>query len=574
MENQEYSRAPFIGCVALVALLAASSAGAVPQDWEAAHQRSQQIELEHMLYRLVLAITGLGLIVAARWTRRREGQPRAEQARLVLLGLVAAVSFASYFNFFRFSHGEGFLGPDVYHYYMGSKYFSEVGHFELYNCTLAALIGGGVVSPEAPPPVRDQHSLEILSREATLAAAGRCRARMGDSRWVAFVHDVGWFHTRFGTRMWPLILRDHGYNPTPVWTMVGGLVSSHVDVDSRAFGWMTRADRGLVLAAMLAIAWAFGFEAAALALVVWGTGQLWSYSWVGDSFLRQLWFSTLVIGLCLLKKARPTAAGGLLAFTTLLRVFPGAFPLGYIASVALSAIRRRRLDPGSLRFVASAAAAVTTLLLISLLGNGMGVAGFHEFSEKMSSFAPQAAENKLGLSSLAWRLWFTASGQLLTDEAGKEFLLGDPGAIAWAGISVIEAVVVITTLYLFAKVLPRIQAWEAACLGLVIVPIFSSPANYYCSFFVVAVMLGQRSRLAYVYLAMGGVLWNVNGLLFYDQAQQYTGAALVSVLLPLLLMIEMLRMGDAPGGALREGHPLKDIPGQPGCAGATTSLTR
>ncbi|MBW2420411.1 MAG: hypothetical protein JRH19_17855 [Deltaproteobacteria bacterium] len=571
MKKQEQFRSVVFGVVLLTGLLAASAAGAVPQNWEAAHQRSQQIEIQHMIYRLGLAIAGLGLVVAARWTRGSCGNRRSEKLRLAILGLVAVASFASYFNFFRFTHGEGFLGPDVYHYYMGSKYFSELGHFELYNCTVAALMDGGVASPGRLPRVRDQRSLEILSPQATLATSQSCRGRMSKERWVAFLNDVGWFHSRFGTRMWPIILEDHGYNPTPIWTAVGGFFTSRIPADTGAFTLAILADRGLVLAAMAAIAWAFGIEAAALAMIVWGTGQLWSYTWVGDSLLRHLWFSTLVVGLCLAKKGKPMAAGALLAFATLLRVFPGAFLLAYVSHAALATYRKRSLDPAHLRLALGAAIATITIVTFSLLGNGMGMAGFSEFGEKMSAFAPQAAENKLGLSSLVWRVWFLATGQLVSNGVGKEFLVNTPGPLAWAGISVLEAIGVITALALFWKVLPRIQAWEAACLGLAIVPIFTSPANYYCSFFIVAVMLGQRSRRAYIYLAACAVLWIVNGLLFYGQARQYTGAALISVAMPLLLVAEMIRMGDEPSSALEADPAAVDAAPQHIRAGATAT---
>lgn len=184
------------------------------------------------------------------------------------------------------------------------------------------------------------------------------------------------------------------------------------------------------------------------------------------------------------------------------------------------------------------------ILALALVGNGLGLDGFREFSEKISAFAPQAAENKLGLSSFAWRIWFIATGELLSDETGAQFLAQAPGPLAWAAISLLEAVGVAAALFLLARVLPRIKPWEAACLGLAIIPLFSSPANYYCSFFIAAVMLGERSRRMHIILLSCAILWIANGLVLYVEPRQYTFASFVTVLLPLALLLEVHRTRD------------------------------
>ena len=56
---------------------------------------------------------------------------RIERVRVGLLMLLAVASLASYYGLFQPRYGAGFKDTDVYHYYMASKYFSEVGYFSI-----------------------------------------------------------------------------------------------------------------------------------------------------------------------------------------------------------------------------------------------------------------------------------------------------------------------------------------------------------------------------------------------------------------------------------------------------------
>ena len=77
--------------------------------------------------------------------RRRERKPllklRSDRTILAALGVVALLSLLSYYDFGRFHGGGRFVHyHDLYHYYMGSKYFPEVGYEGLYAATHRALV--------------------------------------------------------------------------------------------------------------------------------------------------------------------------------------------------------------------------------------------------------------------------------------------------------------------------------------------------------------------------------------------------------------------------------------------------
>jgi len=138
----------------------------------------------------------------------------------VLLSLLAASAFASYYDFFRVRHYGDFRVTDVYHYYMGSKYAHEVGYFDMYGAALAADDETGRLYHPRDGLVRDLRTLESVSVDDVLADRDRYRGRFSDERWQEWVGDVSFFKERLGPAAWNRILRDRGYNATPTWTMI------------------------------------------------------------------------------------------------------------------------------------------------------------------------------------------------------------------------------------------------------------------------------------------------------------------------------------------------------------------
>ncbi len=500
-----------------------------------------------MGWRLAIATAGLVLVaipmLSRRFSRKSSSSP-IERARVGLLLVLAVASVASYYDFFQSRPGAGFKGTDVFHYYMGSKYFSEVGYFDLYHCTILALTDSGVESRFELPKIRDQRTLRIHTPETALAAARQCRKQFSDDRWRAFAKDIDWFNEKFQADRWRILLFDHGYNPSPVWNAIGGAVTSRVSLRSAAFEWLIHADRFLMLGALALIVWAFGLEAAALSAVVWGTGQHWGHAWIGDSLLRNLWLFAVIAGLCSLKKRKEFLAGGMLALASLLRVFPAIFVLGFVVGCGAAAERKTDWKPAARRFALGVASAGLLLLLFAAMSSEWGATAFLEFYEKISVFTDKKSLNKLGLSSLVWRAIMMGTGHLTTGADGNVSLsLYAPGWLPFV-IRGIQLVIVVPALMLFWRAAGRSQAWESSALGFALIPLLSDPANYYFSFVICGVLLAtQRPRLQ-VYLLGSAVLWIANGLWFYRLPEEYLGAGIIAVLLPLAVLYEMSRAPD------------------------------
>ena len=144
------------------------------------------------------------------------------------------------------------------------------------------------------------------------------------------------------------MLLDHGYNPTPIWTLIGRPLTWLFPVEPSSLWILARLDLALVLILLAGIGWAFGFEAACIAAIVWGANPHTRHQWIGEAFLRNVWLSASMLGLCLLRKGWHRGAGALLTLSSLLRIFPALFVFGYIARVSCaSGFAAGRWSPAS-----------------------------------------------------------------------------------------------------------------------------------------------------------------------------------------------------------------------------------
>lgn len=534
---------------AAVAVEAARPAGAAREsafdDARRAHEQEQRrarlvqqrrehrfADYEYGVVRTVILALGLGVFVWGFWLREKPAG-RASRVRLALLVLLGIVAYCSYYQFFQLLHAKGFRTTDNYHYYVGSKYFAEVGYYGLYECSLRALEERGRRSIDPSLTARRLSDMQRRPMSEILEAGAACPARFSPERWAEFTRDVGYFVEGWPETRWESVWDDHGYHPSPVWSFVGRAVAEPMPTqDAWRMRLLSRVDRWFVAAGLIAIAWGFGLEAAALAALIWGTGHLWRYAFVGDAFLRHLWWTSAVIGICLLRRGGYAWSGSLLAFASLLRIFPGALPLGFLLGAARRMWERRSLPHGASVFVAGGAVATLGLVALAALTNGRGLSAFVEFAHKISLFAALPAANKMGLGVLSQ--WLVGPGTL----AASLFVLGMRIVFVW----------------LFWRALAHARDWESAALGIALIPILTDPTNYYYSFAVLSVVLAVRRPRIGLWGVACALLWNLNGLINYRTYEEYAYASAIAVLFAFALVLEMARPAVESGAAQIETH--------------------
>ena len=332
-----------------------------------------------------MALSALGLLLTLYWAwARRSGRDGVDSSwmrpwRLVCL---LAIIFGS-FNYYNFNKqwAEGFDDyTDITYYYLNSKYFEELGYTNLYEAMLVADLEG---PRRVAPKIRTIRSLVTYEEEpaaVALAEGPDVREAFTPERWEAFKHDTDWFLrnriAEHGIRgLQKNFFVDHGYNPPPTWTLLGGTFSSLVPVEK--VKWITSLDLVLILAMFLLIARSFGVHVALL-VGVWYVGTF-SSRWpvLTHSLFRFDWVVALTCGICFLSLRRHALAGAMLTWAALSRVFPFIFGVPLVARMAWDAWQERRVSRETRSFVNGAVGTlgVTVLLAWMMVGTSGFVTG-------------------------------------------------------------------------------------------------------------------------------------------------------------------------------------------------------
>jgi len=431
----------------------------------------------------------LGIAAALIVAQKLDLGPRPKH----LLGGLALLSVLAFFNFGTFHQVRYAHHSELFHYVLGSKYFPELGFDGLY---VASLEAQQQAAPNYPWPtkVRDLRTNELVSDRRKLAAHQReVRARFDDERWRAFVADHQYFLDHSAPAYVALMRKDHGYNPTPAWTVVARLFSSWLSVGYGSLLLLTLLDPLLLILTFVVIARSFDFNTAALSLTVFGLAYLSRFYWVGGSFLRHDWLCAVVIGICMIERDKPIAAGVALGYAAALRVFPALFLFG----VAVWALRCWLAGEHRRWSLLLAAAFSGTILCGLLVGAaaGRGFEGWSEFVDTMIVHRSGWSRNRVGLLNCMMMVYnvFAGSG----DNIGREELLArlaDFRANWWP----LRTLLVAAALAAVARAAWRRERVEAAVLGLVVIFTLTEPSSYYWSMLLLVPLIRIRQLTVWI----------------------------------------------------------------------------
>lgn len=295
--------------------------------------------------RIALAITTALLLMYEMRAERLRERITLKTKKWIALGLTV-VAFFTYFDFFNpnVRYEKYYHRHEFYHYYLGSKYFKEIGYTELYECTAVAEVELGRGAAVAKRDLRDLHVNLIKPVKDTyvLTHPEQCKNKFTPARWEAWKKDVDWFYKSSVGSYWDNMQKDHGYNPPPVWGMTGKLFASLGDAGETFFLQLSMIDVVLHLGIIAMFYWAFGFRIMAVATVFWGCNAPANFYWTGGAFLRQDWLFMLVAAVCCARKRKFALAGGALMWSALLRVFPIVFFGGWALMVLFALVKRLR----------------------------------------------------------------------------------------------------------------------------------------------------------------------------------------------------------------------------------------
>lgn len=456
-----------------------------------------------ILWLKVLLTALLLVLLCLRFARRRAS---AEPARVhsfgAKLGVVLAVlcSFAV-FQSFGDLRGRTFVHyGEMFHYYLGPKYFQELGHYQLYNAVVAAdAEQDGALS--ALPFLTDLKSYQNTTRQAALKRGKRIKKRFTEERWSAFKHDVAFFKKETGMPASPqfyFFLMDHGYNASPAATLVLGTLANIVPVTQLPL--LASLDVLLVAAMVGLVFRTFGLLMGGLFSVYFFVNILNDPGYVSGSFLRYDWLFCIVAGVCLLERGKHALSALFLTAAAMLKVFPVVLFYGVGVSIFQKARAQRRLDGASLRFVVAAAVTAAALFILPAVYLGSVLRPWAQFADKTALHDRGVYVNHLGLrgvllfepshlslDSFVEKYKLGASADVVRnwqDEKEREFVHKRP----WLLVGSLLVLACVTVIIWKRRAPPA----ESVLWPLPLIYMASYPSHYYYGFLSLFVLLFFR----------------------------------------------------------------------------------
>lgn len=337
----------------------------------------------------VVQVGLLGVFVAASLCRSR--LPVLDRRFGVVVGVLVAGGLLSYLGGVRVHPATGRIHihhADVYHYYIGAKYFAELGQTGLYEATVIADFEDDRRRFRPAMTIRDlRDSAREIPRKAVLKRRDEIVGRFSPDRWRYFKNDLAFFRKADPAR-WNAseIQRDHGYNGTPLTTAVLGALANWNPGGTAAFlaaaVWL---DLVLVLATGACVGLLLGGYAGGVFLFFWFANPLNDYDFTGGGFLRYNYFIAIALGIAFYRRGWLVASGVGLATASLFRIFPVFFPFALLAADVLHPASRQRLRRNRSLYAATAVTAAGLLAVTSLVSTPGGINPWLEQASVVSS---------------------------------------------------------------------------------------------------------------------------------------------------------------------------------------------
>ena len=496
-------------------------------------------------------LLGWGLVL--RRLGREDRSKRTRDVGLAALGILAGLCW---WNLGAFHFGNYLHLADHYHYFLGAKYFDELEHTRLYECTAAADVEQGLGEIVRQRRIRDLQTNRLVSAEWIVNDPGSCKAQFTTERWEQFGRDVDWFRRAIPPPMWERMFVDHGYNASPAWGILGTSFSRLVPANDATILALGLIDPLLLLVMWGLVIWAFGWRTACIAALWWGTNQLEGFPWTGGAFLRQDWLVLSIAGICLVRQRRMAAGGFALTYATLLRVFPGFIVAALVLRAATRVWRGIRTGNGTavareyVSFAAGCLLALFLLVPLSIWTSG-GPAAWGAFAENSKANLRSTGANMVGLMVV-----------LSYEHENRWEVLADPERLnpelKWleAKRDVYERrrplfwLLSLGFVWLLWRAVKDEPDWVALTLGIGLIPIASFPACYYFSILLgYGLLLERRKEGVGMLLCALSVVTHLAFLaypsgLFYDQ--RYGLDSLAVVLFVVLVSVRRWWPPSAP----------------------------
>jgi hypothetical protein len=347
------------------------------------------------------------------------------------------------------------------------------------------------------------------------------------------------FRNSANLQYWNDMQKDHGYNPPPVWTVMGHVLASLQPASPGYMQILAGIDIAFFAGMFAAVYWAFGWRVFSVALIFWGCQLPAEYFWTGGAFMRQDWVFYLVLSGCLIRKRYFAWGGATFAYSTLLRVFPGVLLVGWVVVFVQHLIKHKRVHPDHMKVMMGGILATALLVPISIAMSGAD--SYKDFYHHIQVHNKTPLTNNMGLETV---LSQGSDGRM---EYVRDEKLLDPFS-KWKemrrsrlkALRPFHFVLLAGLAYVFWKVVSRVKSlWIAQALSLGVVICIVEVTCYYYSMFILAAYLSRKRRgVEQWILVVAGIsqLLVVNRYLSYFYDDRYTWQSVLFCLFGVTLL--------------------------------------
>lgn len=349
-----------------------------------------------------LAVSGLTLVIF--WRKLR---PEVAKAILIILVIFSCVNFAPRYI------SQALNSYDTIHYFLGAKYFKEVGYLDLYPALLVADHENTPYSKRLMVyRVQDEKGFRYKKIEHGLKRGREIReAKFSPQRWRQFEHDFLYLQRQdwFSKPSWHKLVMDMGFNGSPGWIFLAQPLTNVFPVE-----WIrliNHLDVILLAIALFFIRWAYGGVAALWTLFFLMITYSLRFPIPGKTFFRYVWVPAIMVAMALLKKGKPFWGGVLAGLSTVLRTFPVIWMFGPAMQGFLQLIFPKKGSPRWNRNLVILAGGF--LITVSVLLGGAGLKfGFNVFSRYSENVATHIQPENIKNRHIGFQIGTAYDGHL------------------------------------------------------------------------------------------------------------------------------------------------------------------
>jgi hypothetical protein len=373
------------------------------------------------------------------------------------------------------------------HYYLGPKYFREVGYLGLYDC-IALADRENADEDRVPTRVNAwvRNLDDVLVDKPYSQALADCKntqwPRFTTERWSSFKNDIRELYKLVDDGAWGSVVYDAGFNPPPSLILVSTQVTNLIPIadDTRmTFVVATSLDLMLLAMTFVFVRHAFGRTTAAYALLFFGATFISHYSWNGGSVMRFSWLCSVICGFCAMKRGRWALAGFFLGLAAIDRIFPAAFAGFAMIPIAVRAVKSERHRTILKRFWLAWGATAAVMVVAS--GLYWGFDAWSTFFSRIGRHGDVYYVMHIGLKKvMTFRSWVYSKNFHGHDGLARFKDWNLALRATWGGMRPLTWLVQLLVALGAAWAAVRRRPWEAGLLGgVMFMFVFNLPANYY-----------------------------------------------------------------------------------------------